>query len=70
MKCCNKKKSVERKIFYVRITHSRNTTLGNLNTINSNKLHYQNYKLGATRNLIGATKLLEQSSMFYVSIVN
>jgi hypothetical protein len=39
MKCCNQKKGVERKIFYARVTHSKNTTLGNLNTINSNKLH-------------------------------
>jgi len=70
MKCCNQKKGVERKFSYARVTHSRNTTLENLNTINFDKLHCQNYKLGVTRNSIGVTELSEQSSMFDVSISN
>jgi len=65
-----KKKGVKRRIFCVGVTHSKNKTLGNLNTINSNKLHYQGYKLGDTKNSISNTKLAEQSSMFYVSIAN
>jgi len=52
-----KKKGVERRIFCVGVTHSKNTTLGDLNTINSNKLHYQGYKLGDTKNSISNTKL-------------
>jgi hypothetical protein len=54
-----KKKGVERRISCVGVTHSRNTTLENLNTINSNKLHYQGYRPGATKNSIGAIELLE-----------
>jgi hypothetical protein len=54
----------------LRLTHSRNTILGNLNTINSNELHYQDYKLGTTRNSIGVIEFSKQSSMFYVSIAN
>jgi len=64
------KKGVERRISCAGVIHSRNTILGNLNTINFNKLHYQNYKPDATRNFIGAIELLKQSSMFYVSIAN
>jgi hypothetical protein len=52
-----KKKAIKGRISCVGVTHSRNTNLGNLNTINSNKLHYQNYKLGVTKNSIGAIEL-------------
>jgi hypothetical protein len=45
MKCCNQKKGVERKISYARVTHSRNTTLENLNTINFDKLHIKTINL-------------------------
>jgi hypothetical protein len=67
---CNQKKGVERRISYVGVIHSRNITFENLNTINSNKLHYQGYKPSATRNSIGAIELSNQSSMFNVSIAN
>jgi hypothetical protein len=64
------KKGVERRIFCVGVIHSKNKILGNLNTINFNKLHYQNYKPDATKNFISAIELSEQSSIFYVSIAN
>jgi len=70
MYICNQKKGVERRISCAWLTHSRNTILKNLNTIYFNKLHYRAYKFSATKNFIGATELLEQSSMFYVSIAN
>jgi hypothetical protein len=34
------KKGVERKHSCAEITHGKNTTLGNPNTINSNKIHH------------------------------
>jgi hypothetical protein len=35
-----KMKGVEKILSCARVTHSRNTTLGNLNNMNSNKLHH------------------------------
>ncbi len=65
-----KKKGVKRISSCARITNSRNITLGNLNTINSNKLHYWGYRPDATKSSIGITKLVEQISTFYVLIAN
>ncbi len=64
--CNPKNKGVERKISCAKVIHNKNTTLGNLNTINFNKLHYRYYKSNATKNSIGAIELSKQSSMFYV----
>jgi hypothetical protein len=66
----NQKKGVKRRISCAGVTHSINTTLGNLNTINSNKLHYRGYRPSATKNSISATELSNQSSMFNALITN
>jgi hypothetical protein len=43
-----KKEGCRKKYLCGGVTHSRNTSLGNPNTINSSKLHHQGYKPNAT----------------------